>query len=63
MLWCIILNYIIIFQAKAGVVLNIIGVCVVTLATMTWGAAIFNLNEFDYSTGINATTALPITTT
>lgn len=53
----------IIFQAKAGVVLNIIGVCVVTLATMTWGAAIFNLNEFDYSTGINATTALPITTT
>ncbi|XP_067930162.1 solute carrier family 13 member 2-like [Watersipora subatra] len=35
-------------MAKAGFALNIIGICVATLATMTWGSALFHLDKFTY---------------
>jgi len=47
-------------MAKAGFALNILGILVVTLATVTWGTALFKLNEFDYFTG-NGTVNFTIT--
>ena len=48
------------FQAKAGFALNILGILVVTLGTMTWGTALFKLNQFDYFSG-NGTVNFTIT--
>lgn len=51
---CIMLFYNFMLQAKTGTVLNILGVGVSTLATLTWGTAIFGLDDFQY----NVTTAV-----
>ena len=47
------------FQVKSGVVMNIIGVCLGTLSTMTWGSAIFELDSFS----INVTEATSVNST
>ena len=43
------INMTFLFQAKAGFALNIAGICVATLATMTWGAALFKFDQFHYN--------------
>uniref|UniRef100_A0AAZ3RAT6 Solute carrier family 13 member 2 n=1 Tax=Oncorhynchus tshawytscha TaxID=74940 RepID=A0AAZ3RAT6_ONCTS len=41
-------------MAKAGFVLNIVGVITINVALNTWGAAMFNLNTFpDWANGVN----------
>ena len=58
-LWLYVVLFFTYLQAKAGIVLNLLGVLCVQFALNTWGVAMFQLKEFPTWANTNSTTSQP----